>query len=184
MSDGEKRKAGRPLKGTLVWTRDRRRQAIVTLGDGSRKRLEPFPRGISEALAREKAAFYAEKWAHVHPKPPVGETAATGSVAAWFEQFAKHREARGLTSVRDDRGRFARHVAPVLGPLRMETVSRADVERLVRALDAKVQAGELSWKTSQNTWVLVSKNVPRVRALESTGAPRARRQPVRGSRPA
>jgi integrase len=157
MDADSRKKVGRPRKGTICWTRDRRRQAIVTLADGSRKRLDPFPRGISEALAREKAAFYAEKWANVYPKAPAGETITTGSVAAWFEQFARHREARGLTSVRDDRGRFARHVAPVLGRLAMTTVRREDIEQLVRTLDAKVQAGELSWKTAQNTWVLVSK---------------------------
>lgn len=157
MTKSAKAKGGRPRTGTVGWTRDGRRQAIVTLADGSRKRLDPFPRGISEALAREKAAFYAEKWAHVHPEPRANETAPRGTVAAWFEQFAAHRDARGLTSVRDDRGRFRRHVAPVIGGLAMTSVTRENLEELVRSLDAKVQAGELSWKTSQNTWVLVSK---------------------------
>ncbi|HTQ02942.1 MAG TPA: site-specific integrase [Polyangiaceae bacterium] len=39
----------------------------------------------------------------------------------------------------------------------MATVSRADIEGLVRSLDAKIHAEELSWRTAQNVWVLVSK---------------------------
>jgi hypothetical protein len=62
-------KSGRPRKGTLGRTRDGRRQAIVTLKDGSRKRLDPFPRGMSEALMLERTAYYAQKWAGVLPEP-------------------------------------------------------------------------------------------------------------------
>jgi integrase len=105
----------------------------------------------------EKTRFFAEQWKDRAPNPPAGAEPSAGTVADWFDRFATAREARGLTSVRDDRGRFVHHVAPVFGELLMSAVTRADVERLVRTLDAKVQAEQLSWKTAQNVWMLVSK---------------------------
>lgn len=153
--DQKERRRGRPRTGTIVRTRDGRLQAIVTMADGKRKRLPPFPRGMSEAMAREKVAVRAEQASERDSETRSG--APKGSVTEWFGRFAAHREARGLTSVPDDRSRFANHVAGALGPLEMANVSRADVEGLVRELDAKVQTDALSWKTAQNVWMLVSK---------------------------
>jgi integrase len=158
MADETMKKGGRPRKGTVIPLPDGRFQPVITLPDGSRKRIKPCPPGSSRKFAEEKAAYWTEQAAKMGitrpaPKAPSPE----GTVSAWFEEFRKARAARGLTSVADDQSRFTNHVEPVIGVLKMAEVARTDVERLVRTLDEKVQAGELSWKTAQNTWTLVSK---------------------------
>ena len=85
---------------------------------------------------------------------------------------------------------------PLLGRLDVGTFTRADVERVVEALDQKMRLDEgdehhLSWKTASNVWVLVSKmgkdlvNAKRrdLRVREDNPAERAH-APERGSRPA
>ena len=52
---------GRKSKGSVLKTRDGRWQARITLADGTRKRLQPFPKGMSRAMAEEKTAKYAEQ---------------------------------------------------------------------------------------------------------------------------
>ena len=152
------RKGGRPATGTITKTRDGRLQAIITLADGTKKRMSPFPKGTSEAMAREKAAFWSEEARRRGiTRPRTEGTQVAGTVSAFFELFANDRESRGLTSVRDDRSRFAKHVKPLLGDQPMATVGRAEIESLVRELDGKVRSGGLSWKTAQNAWVLVTK---------------------------
>lgn len=140
-------------------------RARITLDDGKRKRidLDPGPKSPqAERRARERAAHWSERAraegivavprsARQRLVCEVGET-----VSGWFEPFAEAREARGLTSVGDDRGRFRVHVDPVIGALPMAAVTRDDVEAVVRSLDAKVRAGELSWKTANNVWVLMT----------------------------
>jgi hypothetical protein len=56
----QKQKGGRKAEGTVVRTRDGRWQAIVTLADGSRRRISPpFPKGTSYEYARSARAFGA-----------------------------------------------------------------------------------------------------------------------------
>ena len=175
-NDTNRGRGGRPRKGTVIPLPDGRLQPVITLPGGGRKRMKPLPLGTSRAMAEERAAYHtglAEKLGAT--RPTVKGEAPAGSVSAWFEDFCKARSARGLTSVSDDRGRFTNHVEPVIGALKMTSVVRADIERLVRALDEKVRAGVLSWKTAQNTWVLVSKmfreavrsKVPELRVRDS-----------------
>lgn len=57
-----------PNKGTLFTlfkTRDGRWQAQIVLAHGTPHLLPPFPKGASEAVAREKAAHWAKKYAVV-----------------------------------------------------------------------------------------------------------------------
>jgi len=53
-NDTKKRQGGRKPTGTIITLSDGRFQAIVTLCDGSRKRIPPFPKGTSREAAREK----------------------------------------------------------------------------------------------------------------------------------
>ncbi len=76
---------------------------------------------------------------------------------AWVERWLASREAKGLTSVDTDRGRLKKWVAPVLKTKPLVAVTREDIEAIVEALDAAVQAGAVSWKTAVNIWGLVSK---------------------------
>jgi len=184
MTDRERQRAGRPPVGTVIRIKKGPNagllQGIVVLVDGTKQRLPPFPAGTTEAYARQRTLAKQEqvRAAGVRGKPPSGSgggaTPAHGTVAAWFSTFVADREARGLTSAHDDRGRFTNHIEPVLGALAMATLTRADIERLVLALDTKVRAGELSWKTASNIWVLTTKmfsesvrsKVPGLRARE------------------
>ena len=52
------RRGGRPRVGTVLPTRDGRLQGQGQYADSSRKRLKPFPKGTSEAMARERTAYH------------------------------------------------------------------------------------------------------------------------------
>src|SRR5690606_4237428 len=57
----------RPRTGSLQRTKNGLWQAVVTLADGTRKRLPPFPAGTSRALAQERAQKLADQYAHIDP---------------------------------------------------------------------------------------------------------------------
>jgi len=91
--------------------------------------------------------------------PPMadGET-----VADWSDRWLDEREARGLSSVADDRGRMRKHVLPVIGPFPMATINREQIEHLVEDLDRKIDLDDeedeaIGWKTAFNIWGLVTK---------------------------
>ncbi len=54
-------KPGKKATGTIIKLKDARFQPFITLCEGSRKRFKPYPRGTSEAKAREMAAARAEQ---------------------------------------------------------------------------------------------------------------------------
>ena len=83
-------------------------------------------------------------------------------VSEWSEKWLKDREARGIVTVRHDRGRLKRHVLPTIGALELGSIQRADIERVVELLDKRIGLDEkdpdhLSWKTASNVWTLVTK---------------------------
>jgi hypothetical protein len=152
-------KSGRPRKGTLGRTRDGRRQAIVTLKDGSRKRLDPFPRGMSEALMLERTAYYAQKWAGVLPEPNAGAgVPRPGGGDEWWDRYLEHRHSRGLTPVKH---LYRPHIKPLLGDKHPKDWTREDGERLVTELDRKIASDSaderISWRTAHNVWSLFTK---------------------------
>lgn len=135
----------------------------ITLPDGSRSKPMCQPPAMSEARARDKAqrltdhakeggAAAAPKRTRKGSAAPAGET-----LAAWSERWCDAREERGLTSVKDDRGRLRKWVLPHLGPRPMVEIKRLDLEHLVEELDAVVRAELLSWRTARNVWAVVSK---------------------------
>jgi hypothetical protein len=98
----------RKKTGTILPTKDGRWQAVITLADGSRKRLEPFAKGMSEAMAREKAAAYSER-AHAQgltrPKPAVAAVLKPAeSHEPWLKAWCADPRGEGL----HDGGRFDR----------------------------------------------------------------------------
>jgi hypothetical protein len=102
----EKPKPGRKRAGTIIKTRGGRLQAMSTLPDGSRKRLPPFPRGTSEAMAREKAPYYTEQgrspWPRtsgVQARRARGRRYADGSLAEGLAR--RSRRARSLEHARE-----------------------------------------------------------------------------------
>ncbi|HET9930405.1 MAG TPA: tyrosine-type recombinase/integrase [Polyangiaceae bacterium] len=163
MSEPKNSRGGRPVKGTLGFTRDGRRQPIVTLADGkTRKRLDPFPPGMSMALMLDRTAFYAEKWSKVMPEQPaepeLDPTLPTSAaMAEWFKAWLADRVARGYTATRENSSHFRLHIAPSIGPKHVRDWTRDDLRKLSRELDGKVRANELAWKAAQNVWGTATK---------------------------
>jgi integrase len=152
------RKPGRPAKGTVVRLKSGphagQLQGIITLADGSRKRLPPFPPGTSEAMAEERTLTKAREALDLDARKatPAG-VPAKGGGAEWWERYLAHREARGLSPVMH---MYRPHIAPVLGDKHPRDWTREDCERLVTELDKKIAAGA-SWKTVANVWSLFTK---------------------------
>lgn len=135
--------------------------ARITLNDGSRPWVH-LPAGLTEPEARKRAQSMSEavreRDGKREPTTASGVPPAPGEMlAAWSERWLAARQERGLTSVKDDRGRLRKWVLPTLGPRPMVEIKRVDLERLVEELDAAVRAGLCSWKTARNTWGVVSK---------------------------
>src|SRR5690606_3988072 len=103
----------RPRKGTIIKTRDGRWQAMVTRADGTRKRLKPFPKGTSEAMAREKAAYHAELAASITPKQSDTKRGLPDTpMARWFGAWIADREARGITTTDRNRNHYQLQIVP------------------------------------------------------------------------
>jgi integrase len=155
------RKAGRPRTGAIRRTADGKRwQAIITMQDGSQKRLPRggFPPTMSEARAREHALVLQEKAdalqpVEVAPEEASGAAERQGRRQAdqWTETWFKEREARGLTSVRENRSHWETHLADLIGDKHPRDWTRDDLRAVSRGLDAKIQSG-MHWKTATNVW--------------------------------
>jgi integrase len=146
----------RARKGSVCEFRDERgrlRYKVgITLRDGTR-RWQRMPPGTTEARARATADSWNEKSATdstlAPTQAPAGET-----VKAYADRWLDERAARGLASVDDDRQRVRDHIAPALGTLLVAHVTKLDLRLLVQALDDKVRAGALAWKTAHHIWAL------------------------------
>lgn len=153
----------RPRTGTLLRTRDGRWQAQVLLADGTRKRLPPFPKGTSEAMAREKAAHWAEKYAGIAPKPTdhgtnvPSPTVPETAMGRWFKAWIEDRNARGLTASHKDVSNYSLHIRASVGATHVRDWTPADLRKLSHDLDKKVQAGAIAWKTAINVWATATK---------------------------
>lgn len=106
-------------------------------------------RSLTETAAREAAPATAGMNDAVDP--------ALETADAWAERWFLAREAKGLTSVRTDRGRWGKWIAPAIGKRPMREVTRRELEQLVQSLDDAVIAAKLSWKTAGESWALVAK---------------------------
>ncbi|MBK8994616.1 MAG: site-specific integrase [Myxococcales bacterium] len=159
----EKPKAGRKATGTITKTKTGLWQAIVTLADGTRKRLPPFPKGTSEAMARAKTERMAEDvmklgLVRAEPAETTDATAApTESAEGWFTSWLTDRVARGFTSTKDSAGHWRIHIRPCFGDRHPKTWTRDDFRKLSRELDGKVQSHALSWKSAVNIWGTATK---------------------------
>jgi integrase len=137
----------RKKTGTIVKTKLGLWQAVVTLADGSRKRLPPFPKGTSEAMAREKAAHYAEKAAALSA---VVAAEQADEAEAWWADYHQHRDGRGLLSVV---GIWRKHLWLACSK-HPRDITIKDCEAVRDALDAKIHKSELSAKSALNAWTV------------------------------
>ena len=158
-NDTKQSKTGRKPTGTIQRTRDGRWRARITLVDGSRKWLAPFPAGTSEQMAREKCAALTEKAqkmglksTEVKPNRAQLQSQAKESCEAWVELWQAERDQRGLSSRVTKQGHWKHHVSPVLGSKHPKQWIREDFRKLSNALDGKVQAKSISWKTASDIW--------------------------------
>jgi hypothetical protein len=120
--------------------------ARITLNDGSRPWIH-LPAGLTEKQARAKATSLTEtarKGGGVLASRGGGDAPSEETFEAWADRWCKAREERGLTSVKDDRGRLRKWVFPHLGSRPIVDIKRLDLERLVEELDASVRAELLS----------------------------------------
>ncbi len=149
---------GRPATGSIVWadptTKVEPVGVRVTKADG-RRVVVPFDPGTSSDDARLLAPVVAERARHA-----VGQGSGQ-TVSEYVKLWLVDREARGLSSVRDDRSRMTHHVLPLLGHLDAQSFGRTDVERLRDVLDRRIvlkegHAKHLSWRTAANIWTLVT----------------------------
>lgn len=146
--------------GTVQWSGDHWR-ARVTLEDGSRPWLD-LPASIGEherERAKAKAAELA-KYARDHGmrRAARGRTVSNAeTVSEYAERWLSQRERDGLRAVRDDRGRLATHILPMIGALPLAEVTERDCRSVVAALDAKAREGSLAWRTAIAVWAVFAK---------------------------
>lgn len=156
----------RKRTGTLTKTRDGRWQPIVTLADGTRKRLDPFPHGTEEDDARAQTIALAKEVALIgfrRRRAPVvaGEASLeagdTTAMDAWLDRWLVTRQQRGYTSVRENASHWHIHIAPAVGHKHVGEWTSADLRALVSVLDGKVRDAVLSWKSAHNIWGTATK---------------------------
>ncbi len=159
-SKDKPRGRGRPRTGSIC--RDKRgrpRAVLVTLADGSRKRI-PLPKGCSERMAQEKRIVWSRRAATVEagemdPRFSARrEERARNATDEWFRAFLADR-ARRLSGHDNAEGHLRNHVRPVTGDKHIREWTVDDCRRIVASLDDRVAAGEMSAKTAINIWTTV-----------------------------
>jgi len=144
---------GKTARGHVTMKNGRYRTR-VRFPDGTREFRWLTP-GSTEAEARAESSVIA-KWAKEGSiKPTTVEpivAPAYETVAQWWTRYIDARAAKGQRAVADARGMLKNWIAKPIGDLAMRAVARADIERLVRSLDAAVDEERISWKTAANIW--------------------------------
>lgn len=160
---------GRPATGAVKWNAALSRWEVrVTLANRERKKVamaglaacltEPSApaRGCPCASCEAARAKALEVNAYVRAKGvvPLG---AGKTVSEWFEDWLAARVAKGLRSTANDRTRYTKWIAPVIGMRPIAAVERRDVERVVQLLDEAVASKRLSSKTARNVFGVLTK---------------------------
>ena len=146
---------GRPPTGCPKWDPDAKQWIARILMPSGGRRPVHMP-GIAEHET-DRAHATAKRVALRARDGGFVPAASLETVNEWFERWASAREAKGLASVRNDRGRFTKWISPALGTEPMATVPRRKLEELVQSLDRSVRADALAWKTATNVWGVATK---------------------------
>lgn len=121
---------------------------------------KPVDMAYAKDFARIAQRSYDDgAWNPLAPKDAgATETTIDGAetVESWSARWLAERSARGLASVRSDRGRMRKHVLRRWGHLPMAGITRAHLEDFVASLDDEVRAGSLAWKSAVNIWSIVT----------------------------
>ena len=158
---------GRKKTGTLLKTKDGRWQPQITLADGSRKRLRPFPKGTSEEEARRMTARFAAEAAKRTAKRKKklecsgAECDGSGEPAtdmrAWLAVWHENRVSRGLPYAGETLAHYDNHIGP---GTRHQHVVEWDEDLLrdfVVVLDTRVRDGLMSAKMASLIWGTTTK---------------------------
>ncbi len=128
--------------------------AQVTFPDGTRSHRIKLDGDMSEARAKEVAAYLQEqadngKLVRIGdaPKKPTGESVADYS-DRWLASLRDPQEARAHLRL---------HILPLIGEVAMVDVDPKDIRRVVVYLDGRVKVDSLAWKSAQNIWGTVTK---------------------------
>jgi hypothetical protein len=155
---------GRPPTGRVIKLKDGpnagQLQGIITLADGSTRRLPPFPRGTSRAMAKDKtlAKQEAARAAGLgSDEPESTEIPDDSPMGGWVRAWDADRVAAGQTSTRDSLSHYRIHIAPSIGPKHVKDWTRDDMRKLSRDLDEKVRNDQLAWKSAINIWGTATK---------------------------
>lgn len=150
-------RGGRPASGSVRWS-GQCWTARITLADGSRRTV-PLDANIpkEDRAAAQACAARVSELVRAQSIASQIVTPEANEMSTWFSTWCELRTRRGQTSVREVDAHYRVHITPVLGtkPIRLWTPD--DLRALSRSLDAKVQAGALSWKTASNVWGTASK---------------------------
>ena len=84
--------------------------------------------------------------------PRLARGAPDQAMAAWVDLWLAERQARGITSVRENRSHWKHHISGILGATHIRQWSAAQLRALVSSLDGKVQGGALAPKTAKNIY--------------------------------
>lgn len=136
----------------------------LRLADGTKSERFDLGKRLSEREARDELARFQaredvehgilnakrERLRAAAVLAPQSESLEEGD--RWFDAWEQSRIAKGLTSTADNRAHFYKHVYPAIGGKHVRDWTVDDARRIVRALDEKVQRGELSWKYAKNVW--------------------------------
>jgi integrase len=137
----------------------------LRLADGSKSDRFDVPEGMSEKQARAWVAgmqadedaqggLYAEKLLkkqRAGTQTPVARAAAD-EMDRWFDTWEAARKSKGLTATADNRSHYYGHILSDFDGKHVREWTPDDVRSHVRALDAKVRAGTLAWKSALNIW--------------------------------
>ncbi len=168
-SGAEQPKPGRKATGGVEY-RAKAWWGRFTDANGKRFRLKlgTWPRSSQgEARARESAAAKLEHMSAlggVEYVPPAERTCTTDDAGAkdsdadaWVSTWLDDRKARGRSAWRDNQGHWREHIRDSLAGKHPRDWTRDDLRALSCALDAKVTAGALTWKTAINVWATARK---------------------------
>ncbi|MGO9836228.1 MAG: tyrosine-type recombinase/integrase, partial [Polyangiaceae bacterium] len=128
--------------GTFCWC------ARFTRADGTKTPWQPLDPRIHEGdrAGADACAAQLAPTARATTKDGKGET-----VAKYSERWLAERKTR-VVSVKDDDARLRDHVLPLVGDASVLRLTRDDCERVRDALDDKVAAGAIGWKTARHAW--------------------------------
>jgi integrase len=138
--------------------------ARVLLDDGKYGRIHLSP-GLSEAKAKEHAAFYAENpelavekiEAQKNQKAGVAPIPKGETFAHYAERWLQDRDKRGFSAIQGDRRTIEMYICPHIGEKPIADITREDIEILVQHLDDRTARGEWAWRTARRAWRLIRK---------------------------